>query len=314
MNKQQFMSIATNVTTKVTPAVVSAAISKAAQPVGAKTVNLPVRKKGYRLSDLEIDWLKFLVWGPSNSGKTRVFADLLAMGYKVAVLNTDVGLLTVVNRLRDLGVYDRCKENLFIQDATSHKDVESFLKTPPPELYEFDPDWLVWDGFQTWQCGYLVDYSASIDFTRPGSRAEKSEAEEGGYSMSDQSWGMVNRETYDNLLRFFTLHGSKHWHKIITCGDTAVKVKLNGRMEETNDRTFAVTGGAKTRFRDPFDFIIRTAPPTASNRNYSYLLEKQRESGLANTLPADFSSLWASVAAKQGYTIPIPPVDNAGAK
>lgn len=294
-----------NPTIKPPPAPIAA---KKPQPIGATTVALGAKKKTFRLGQSENFGQKFLLWGGYSSGKTRALADLLLRGYRVFLMASDPGYITVQNRLKDLGRED-LYDNLNIYQAFTHQDVTDFINNPScTDIFEFKPDILAWDGYHMWQGGALMKYAAELDYARPtrtGAPAEKSEAEEAGLVMSDQSWGVVNRESFNLTYRFLALQGEKPWHKVILCGEADVKTKgQSGRMEATGQKTHAVVSSMRATFRENFDVVINTL--TAPNGTYKYKVEKQREHGLQPLIEADFGKVWDAVAAKQGIEIPAP--------
>lgn len=283
--------------------------AKKPQPLGATSVVLGAKKKTFRLGQAENFGQKFLLWGGSSTGKTRALADLLLRGYRIFLVATDPGYITLQNRLKDLRRED-LYDNLNIYHAFTHPDVADFIDNPNcTDIFEFKPDILVWDGYHMWQGGALMKYAAELDYARPGSKAanEKSEAEEAGLMMSDPAWGTVNRETFNLTHRFLALQGEKPWHKIILCGEADVKAKGQlGRMEATGQKTHAVVSSLRATFREYFDVVLNTlAPPTPAG-TYKYKIEKQREHGLPQVMEADFGKIWDLVAAKQGIEIPTP--------
>jgi hypothetical protein len=142
MNKEEFL-------TGVAPEVVT----------GGKAREF--KKQIRKLSQIPVS-IRWFIWGHQKTGKTFVLASLLEAGYKILVLDSDMGgngLLTVVEYLTS-------KDKRHLLDNLYHipfdyKAADTFFTNPAAYFKEhsggvdlwsqFNPDIIAWEGFGTFQ-------------------------------------------------------------------------------------------------------------------------------------------------------------------
>lgn len=275
----------------------------------------------YDLCDAQGQWLKLLFYGESGTGKTRVIRDLLILGFRVVVVSTDFGgsgLSTVRNELKDMGL-SHLGKNLIHADFPTFTDLEDFLAHPEQysfekygfkNIYEFDPDWLCWEGLSGYQLHQLDSYISEM----PALRSDKKDSGKGvsaqreaGLVLEQSDWGAVKRGTLTPLGDFLALHNfytGKAWHKYVTCHESEPTDK-NPKWRPL------LQGAAGKILENAFDIIIETekkvAPPLKAGEPartiFTYeclgndtLVAKSRGFNLAPVEEADFQKLWKKIA------------------
>ena len=297
------------------------------QNAGAKPQVLKApRKKAFTLDEDDAAYFKMLAFGTVGSGKTKIFADLVLGGYKVAVLSTDIGdtgHLTIVNRLRAAGRMDLLK-NCLIIPRDGYKEVNAFLTAPEkdcPELFDMNPDFLGWDGFGAWQ---QVDVSEYVGEMAPAKDKDRGDFRESGLVLEQQDWGAIRNATIRRLNDFIRIHhpSGKKWHKILTCHEqiiyrettTSSGQKRQEQVQESYKPMLSGAGG--TLALGGVDLVLRCKVSTKKGlgedkdtRVYTYvtrghenLVAKDRGFNLDAEEPADFLKLWSEKISKSFVT------------
>lgn len=301
-----------------TPEANAAAQKFATGPV--KTVTAP-RAKVRRYDQDEVDvYLKLMLFGTPGTGKTYIVKDLLELGFKVLVLTTDLGgdgLNSVIIPMRRLGTWDKFRQNLKSVELEGYDEVASFLTAPEtviPEIYDWDPDFVVWDGLSGWQ---LIDIGEKVGDYEAGKNA--SDAERDGLQMNQQKWGQIQRATFRGLSDFTALRNKKTgklWHKVVTCLE-AIRSKGGGAGGFNEAKEPLLQGGGGKLALGAFDIIVRTAITSSpldedgSKREFHYILQghqnlaaKVRGFQLPPKMPADGRALVTDLFRQLGLELP----------
>src|SRR5262249_14955160 len=151
-------------------------------------------------------FIKICLYGDYGSGKTFALADLAEKhGLKMVVLTTDIGgdgLSTVVAELKDRGRLDLIDTNFIHVTLESYDQVSEFIDKPElyiPEIYDFDPDMIVWDGFSNFQKLYVSDAVES----------DPEVIDRNGDIITLKYWGKIQSVSTKTLHRFLTKHNPK---------------------------------------------------------------------------------------------------------
>jgi len=153
-----------------------------------------------------------LVFGEMGTGKTKIAVDLLLLGLRVLLIDTDFGRKakeTIQNWFHDhpehMKFYD---ENLMVIDDLDVEGVMSFCRKPDsvyPDIYNWNPDVLFWDGMSAYQQGDLEASLCNDDFKR----------DDADYS----TWRGSRNGTIFPLMKFLNQHNTetgKQWNKVVT--------------------------------------------------------------------------------------------------
>ncbi len=290
---------------------------------GVKTVAAP-RAKVRRYDEDEVDvYLKLMLFGSPGSGKTYIVKSLLELGFKTLVLTTDLGgdgLNSVIIPLRRAGLWDKVKHNLKSVELEGYDEVASFLTAPEtivPEIYDWDPDFIVWDGLSGWQ---LIDVGEKVGDYEPGKNA--SDAERDGLQLNQQKWGQIQRATFRGLSDFTAMRNKKTgraWNKIVTCLE-AIRSKGGGQGGFNEAKEPLLQGGGGKLALGAFDVIVRTSITSSpidedgSKREFNYILQghqnlaaKVRGFDLPPKMPADGKKLITELYAQLGLELPATP-------
>lgn len=265
------------------------------------------------LTDAEGQWVKVLFYGESGTGKTRVLKDLVKLGFKVLVISTDFGgsgLSTVRNELTDEGL-KHLGRNIIHADFPTYADIEDFLEHPEQyslpgydNVYSFDPDWIVWEGFSGYQLHQVDTKVSGMTAQRGDGGKAISEQRLEGLRLEQTDWDAVKRATLRPLNNFLNLHNfktGKAWHKYVTAHETEPTDK-NPRWRPL------LQGAAGKLLENAFDIIIETekymmpgkaGEPQKVGFRYKTcghdIMTKSRGYNLLENEEADFSKLWVKI-------------------
>ena len=287
---------------------------------GVKTINAPqakVRKFDEDETDL---YLKVLVFGTAGSGKTTIIKSLLELGFKVLVLSTDLGgdgLNAIIIPMRREGTWKKFRHNLRSVEIEGYDEVSNFFAHPEtsvPDIYDWDPDFVFWDGLSGWQ---INDVGTKVGEFESGKNA--SEAEREGLQMNQQNWGQIQRATFRGLSDFCAMRNvktGKIWHKVATCLEK-ITLKSNGAGGFAESKEPYLQGAGGKMALGAFDIIVRTtltSSPTdedGSTREYNYVLKghqnlaaKVRGFDLPAKMPASAAKLVSELFLQMGLTLP----------
>jgi hypothetical protein len=211
------------------------------------------------LDEAEDRYLKGMLFGPWGGGKTFTINDMIALGFKVLVLTTDIGgdgLNTVILEQKKRGTPELLK-NVKKVEVDDYDACKSFIDKPErymPDIYEWDPDWIFWDGFSGFQ---QVDISEHVEDAGKGDDSD--------LQFEMNQWGQVRNATIRTVSNFLDMHNKvtgKRWHKILTCQEN-VKTrpgKEGGGPVDTVSPLLQGAGGIL--MGAGFDFIWRVVAKT----------------------------------------------------
>jgi len=252
----------------------------------------------------ELPVAKICIYGHWGTGKTRTIFELLEMGYKVLCLTTDIGgsgTSTVVGEATRAGKLDLVRKNCKEIELFDYEEVKEFIDDPTkyfPDIYEFDPDFVYWDGFSSYQA---IDVSEAVGgMARSGiseNRQESaSEAVKEGIQFEQIHWNQIKNVTLRSIANFCSLHNKKTgkiWHKVVLCHETEKGQPL-------------IQGGANRLFGGAFNLIIRTVKTTNGDvESYKYLISgdsaKSRGVKFPTSMDANFSEVWKEIQKQLGF-------------
>ena len=273
---------------------------------GPKVVN-PPKKRSFRLDEEDANYFKGLLFGIYGSGKTKAVADLILGGYKIAVLSTDMGESghsTITNWLTDHNRRDLLK-NCHIIPVSGYEETESFIDNPfrfCPWLKEFDPDFLVWDGFSTWQQVDVTEHIGDMN------SAKDNDLLESGLVLDQRGYGAVRNATARKFNAFCRIHGeSKKWHKLFTAYEAITYKKIGDNKTEMVVESYKpmlsgaggqlVLGGMDLILRCKVTKGLKGVDYTYVTRGHENMAAKSRGYHLKDEEPADFLALWNKIKA-----------------
>lgn len=245
-----------------------------------------------------------MFFGAQGSGKTRVVVDLLRLGLKVLAIRTDfggAGFETVYNYFVDKPAEAHLLENL-LEVSLDFDGVLAFTRDPAtivPNINDFDPDFVFWDGLTSYQ-----ENDVEHEISKPGDEILREDS-------TWKDWRSSRNATVFPLDDFLRLKGTsgKPWHKVVTTledkkGEYKMEKGFNGQMERvlvagtekigpmlhTSARKIASAG---------FSIVIRTVVENIGGKEaFKYqtkgfdLMVKDRGYGLDASMPADFEKIW----------------------
>lgn len=281
-------------------------------PLKAKSPSVAMSKsvlKVRSLDDSESFSLKILAYGDVGTGKTYAIHGFLDLGWKVFVLSTDYGG-DGLNTLRSAP--PEKKANLrFIQPRT-YEETQLFLRSPDkvfPEIYDWDPDVLVWDGFSTFHYQYVQPYI--LGFEAKG--RDVSEMRELGLEPVLSDWSPIFRATMDSLELFLGLRNEKTgkaWHKYVTAHMQSDITPQLTPQQKRQKRGPLLQGSSKVIIGAGFDLVFVTeAVSTPSGTVYRYILDpaqyltKARGIKLESKEPADMKALIEKIFTQLGQKV-----------
>lgn len=196
-----------------------------AATASAKTVQPPAKVDPIyaiqTLDELE-PHVKVYNWGMSGSGKTFLLAKLVEAGYKIAVVNSDVGgngLNTIVSYLKQVGK-PHLRKNILIIPIPTYQASESFLENPAvyvkkcggPDLWQWDPTIFAWEGYGNWQQVHAWDHVVSMT----GGKKQK-DSDLDGLALATMDYGLLMKATHfaiDSFCRIQNPYTGATPHKI----------------------------------------------------------------------------------------------------
>lgn len=271
------------------------------------------------LADPSNAGLKLFVFGPAGTGKTFLSYGCLLKGFRVGFISTDIGgsgVAAIEGPLRRAGRAD-VLSNAVDVEINDYDTMEAFLANPVdvwPDIYEFDPDILFWDGFGSFQQIQLMEDVGSMD---GGKNA--TEQRESGLQLETRDWNLVKQDTIRKLNKFCALHNRKTgklWHKVLTAHESIKSKETSpgkSAMTETKEPLLSGAGGIMTK--GAFDLILKTrsrnAKPgeegeaggrifeyvTAGNEN---LAAKNRGFDLPSVMPGEGGELFMTLLQQRG--------------
>lgn len=262
---------------------------------------------------------KLMLFGEPGSGKTRFLADLVThFDERLLVISTEQGgggLITVANELEARGEIARFRTNVFSVDLSDYKQVlEIFLRdTDPktgkkyprlynhyPELRDFKPTVLVWEGLTNFQ-------QALVNSELLG---------EEEMAMEDKErwayWGTMKTTTSRIHHDFLSCTDPDYqWHHILTIHEMDdVTRDSNGKVIKVLGVKPEIQGGGTRSIYQAYNLIVRTEKtrkedPVTKKVSTSYMYhtqakgseewEKCRGYDLEGAFTADAGKVWGEM-------------------
>jgi hypothetical protein len=232
---------------------------KEAGPVKKGTVIASPRVRVASLDEVEARYIKGMLFGPWGGGKTFTINALLELGFKVLVLTTDIGgdgLNTVILEQKKKGNAGLLK-NIRKVEVEDYEACKSFIDRPEtyvPDIYEWDPDWIFWDGFSGFQ---QVDISEHVE--------DAGKQDDSDLQFEMNQWGQVRNATIRTVSNFLDINNKqtgRKWHKLLTCQEN-VRTKPGKAGEGPQDTVSPLLQGAGGILMGAgFDFIWRVVAKT----------------------------------------------------
>jgi len=266
------------------------------------------RPKAYSLEDEETDVEKLLVYGHTGTGKTYILLGPLLDGLKLFVMSCDFGtngLKTIRRALRKLGKEELLK-NVRGIDLSTFYDVEDFLEAPlelVPDLEDYNPDVLVFEGFSSFNIDLLDEYILGHAPGAEGAGALR----KAGWTHTQQDWQGMKRGTIRTLRKFLGFHlpSGKTLHKILTCLEANTDVNT---LTNRTEKGVLVHGTGKALMGPAFDLILETyVEETEHGPVYKYrfvgdsgkYLVKSRGYDMLPVETADPLAVWQKIRGKR---------------
>jgi hypothetical protein len=254
-------------------------------PAAEKRV-LRVPVKNYRIIDPEegevIPQINIALMGLPGTGKTKFIADLIELGARIFSINTDpggAGMETILSQCLRNNNFEKFKTNFREIQISDYDTLDEFLENPEkfyPKIWEFNPDFLVWEGFSNFQQTMLSEKIGELyrDAVENSSNKNISETRAEGLKLEMQDWGMIRNGTIRRIEDFLQIKNPNKsaFPKILTIHEAVETVTLkqeNGipKVEERASARPALQGGAKNILGGGFSLILRT---TNEGKKYYY--------------------------------------------
>lgn len=235
-----------------------------------------------------------LIYGDKGVGKTYVAVSLLQLGFKVLLLTTDfggAGYETVFSYFEEHPEERGVLNNLRVVSELDFAGIDAFSKDPTvlvPDIYEWDPDFIFWDGFSAFQ--------------EMEAQSEAAGTESDFKDMDWAAWNKTRAATLYPLNRILEMNNKvtgRVWKKVVTALD-----KETAEYSEARNKN-----GEVVRFKKPgtetTGLMLKTTAAAVVGAGFSTVLHltKQRD------LDGKVSHVWGvdvlGVESKQrGYQVP----------
>jgi hypothetical protein len=280
-----------------------------------KVLPTPKKDRVKKGEDSETYAVNIMLYGPLSSGKTYAAVDLLEMGYKILFVNTDIGgngLITVKLGLKNRGLAHLAK-NYRVVNLYNYKEVAEFIMEPAvyfPEIYEYDCDFLFWDGFGYFQqtdimaqAGEMIMEANDIN----EGKKEVSELRETGFKFELADFQIVRNMTVRVVKGYCNIHNKKtgkSWHKIVTAQESVKSKKKEGEKGAASELVDSMqpllTGAGGVLTCGAFDLVLRTTKE--DNKKFTYIVDggkqmstKSRGFNLPVKMDANFADVWKTI-------------------
>ncbi len=280
----------------------------------ANSLTGPATTKTYKVrkaQDIMAESRSFtlMLFGQQSTGKTLVIKDLLLLGLKVLVLDTDFGqggLNTVYAWFEAHPDEAHRLANLHVVDL-DYEGIVQFQRNPlaiMPDLYDLDPDVIFWDGATAYQEADLEAYITKGDVLREDTNWK--------------DWRSTRNGTIFPLMAILAMKNEvtgRPWSKVVTALEkTQSKTRAVSGSRDREDIPGTETTGpmlhtdARTIVGAGFDIALQTKRQVMPDKiTYTYvsqggtLLTKDRF-GLPPSMPGDFKEVFLKyIAPKIGW-------------
>jgi hypothetical protein len=217
-----------------------------------------VKPTPYSLADDSSAPPKLALYSHTGQGKTFMLNGMVQNGERVCVMSTDFGtngLASVKNELKRLGKTDLLG-NIRGIDLNDYEDIESFWLNPQefmPDLAEFRPTVMCWDGFSSFNVDIVDEYVLKH---APGAE-NAGELRYSGLTHTQQDWAGTKRGTVRTLRKFLgcQIPGVPPMAKYLTCLEAA-KADLD-QLTGKPQKHPLIQGSARGLFGPAFDIILQ---------------------------------------------------------
>lgn len=263
----------------------------------AKAPKMKMKKAG---EDTDKRQINYLIFGESETGKSATIAQIASMDLKTFAIFTDLGNdngisgAQVYSNLRKTP--EKFKSNVAWVSLEDIDTIREFLDDPAKVVegfWDFNPDFLVWDGFSFFQQMYIMPEVEEV--------INKDDSSEGRME-NYQGWGMTKNRTIRASSDFLGIKNpnGKALHKVVT---TAVKY---GSEKTGPDKTevkakheMDISGAASRIIRHGFDVVFETI---RSGEKFEYAFNisaaTKRRFTLPDKMEADFTKLHNNVVSQ----------------
>ena len=241
-----------------------------------------------------------------GTGKTKIVIDLLLLGLKVQMIDTDFGGIgpeTIRNYFIEHPEHLDLYQNNFRVVNLDVEGLMAFCRNPQnviSDIYEWGPDVLFWDGVSSYQQGELEASLCDDDFKR----------DDADYS----TWRGSRNGTIFPMMRFLKQHNTvtgKPWSKVITLlEDERVDRSKSASKAEKKEGTDIIPGSEtkgpmlNTTARElagaGFSIVLRCVKQTIG-RDVKYIYQTSGKDiivkdryGLPASLDANFGVLYTT--------------------
>lgn len=254
-----------------------------------------------------------MLFGKQGSGKTDSVIRLLLLGYKIVYVQSDYGdsgYETIQNYFSHHPDESHWYEDNFVMLQLNFDATVDFMRNPAtamPEIYDWDPDVIFWDGLTSYQENQVEGYLAKTATQLQNDSGKDWDA-----------WRSARNAVVfplDHFLRMKNLKTGRPWHKICTCLESVEYEYTKVQGKKGDDRQF-IPGSerimpmlhttARKIATAGFSITFRTVKKFLGGKDvFSYefkgeqLDTKDRGYGLPKDMPkADFGVFW------QMYVLP----------
>lgn len=246
-------------------------------------------KSGKELRE-EPSSFNLLAYGEMGTGKTKIAIDLLLLGMRVQMIDTDFGGIgpeTIRNYFIDHPEQMDLYDNNFRSVSLDVPGLMSFCRKPDsivPDIYEWGPDALFWDGMSAYQQGDLEADLCNDDFKR----------DDTDFSV----WRGSRNGTIFPLMKLLKQHNSqtgKPWNKVVTLlEDERVDKRKSASKAEKKEGSDIIAGSER---KGP---MLNTTARDLAGAGFSIVLRCYRD----KTHAFKYQTLGAGIIAKDRYGLP----------
>ncbi len=250
-------------------------------------------KSGKDLRD-QVSSFNLLVYGEMGTGKTKIIVDLLLLGMRVFVINTDfgrIGIETVRNNFMDtypdkMDLYDN---NIRVVDLDV-AGLMQFCRNPQSiveDIYTWDPDVIFWDGLSAYQQGELEAELTGDDFKR----------DDADYS----TWRGSRNGTIFPLMKLLNQHNTitgKPWNKVCTLLEDERVDRRKGASAAEKKQGLDIIQGSEQK--GP---MLNTTAREISGAGFSIVLRCVKKI-MGTSVAYEYQTVGKDIIAKDRYGLP----------
>lgn len=238
-----------------------------------------------------------LAYGEMGTGKTKIAIDLLLLGLKVYLIDTDFGrkaFETIRNYFQDHPDKMHLFDDNFRCIELDVDGVMSFCRNPEsvePGIYEWDPDVVFWDGLSAYQQGDLEAMLCNNEFKR----------DDNDFSL----WRGSRNGTLFPLMKLLNQHNTKtgkQWNKVVTLmEDERVDKRKSASKAEKKSGEDVIAG---SEHKGP---MLNTTARDLAGAGFSIVLRCVKKQ-VGRDVKFQYQTLGEKIVTKDRYGLP-PEVD-----